>query len=85
MASYYTYLKKNPGGKGISQVFTNLNSIVEFDEDMKYHTLMRVFGKEKLTWWEDSYKSVMIIKSFNLQRGKQRFKKAVTDDARNFK
>jgi hypothetical protein len=81
--SYYTYLKKGKEGKGISCVFTNIQRLVDFDEELNYHTLLRVLSKEKRSWWEDPYRGVVVIKSYGLERGKQRIVKGPKQHNRN--
>ena len=72
MAYYYTYLKETGPNEGISQVFTNLQGIVDFDPDLSYNTLLNWFSRKKKVFWREPYAHVMIIKSHNLVRGKQR-------------
>ncbi len=72
MAHYYTYCKTTGPGKCVSTVSTNLRGIIEFDPDLSYNTLLNWFSRRRMTFWEDPYENTVIIKSFNLKKGKQR-------------
>lgn len=81
--AYYTYFKEGLGGKGISQVFTNLQRLVEFDDSLNYHTLIRVLTKERKTWYKDIDTGIWVIKSHNLEKGMQRVVRKETGHNRN--
>lgn len=81
--AYYTYLKKNLGGKGISKVFTNLSKVVKFDDSLNYNTLLRVLSKERKTWYEDIDTGVMVVKSHDMEKGLQRVKRSSGGHNRN--
>jgi len=84
--AYYTYFKKETGGKGHSVVFTNLQTLSDYDSDsLNYNTLVTWFSRKKNTWYEDVYNGVIVIKSFKLVRGGQRVKGVVKGDGSNFR
>lgn len=71
----YTLLIKRPEGNGISMSFTNLTILCEFvGEKVKYNTLLHHFTRKKMTWYEDPYANILIVRSPGLMRGKQRVK-----------
>jgi len=64
-------------------VSTNLKRIVEIDPSLNYNTLLRIFSKEKKSWWEDYYGGVIIIKSNKFIKGLQRVKRGAGVHSRN--
>ena len=83
MAYYYTYLRETGPSEGISQVFTNLQLLTEFDPDLSYNTLLHWFSRKKKVFWKEPYERVTIIRSHNLVKGRQRVVRKETGHNRN--
>ena len=92
--NYYTLFYKKPNGMGTSKVFTNLMRLAVYtgyeqgeaesdSESLNYYTLVHHFTRKKKTWYEDPYKGVIVIRSFDMERGRMRFKKGPAVHNRN--
>lgn len=91
MKYYYTLLHKKPLGLGESVVFTNLSKLSGFIHDEEaarkkvYNKLIEHFSRQKKTWFDDPYRSIVIIKSIKLIVGDQKAPEATKGHSRNFK
>lgn len=69
----YTLLLRKTGGTGVAMSFTNLKQLCEFTgEKINYNQLLHHFTRKKLVYYENPYENIVIIRSIDLVKGRQR-------------